>query len=137
MTPYSFINWANPNPQGVRLTNTVIDAIELYLSTNLNFTLSLNGQPWNCMLTFTEVVLPIGEPLPMLERLATLQQAGPDTEAMTRLQLERERVLAELETERAKILASIKRANERPRGTEDGRGRSRAPRPTLQSPTRG
>ena len=136
VTPYSFINWVNPDQMGIRLTNTIIDRVELYLSTNLNFQVSLNGQPWSCQLVFNEVVLPVGDPLPLLENLARLQFPSTDTQVGA-LEAERNKVLAELEAERDKILRSIKRSNERAPDAEDGGRRPRPTGQTLQGPTRG
>lgn len=111
VTPYSFINYDNSSYIGVRLSNRTLDAIELYLSTNQNYVLSLNGQPWTCMLNFTEIVLPIQDDAPTVQNI--LREIEPLTRQqqearLDELKQQREALVKELEDEKKKILASIK-----------------------------
>jgi hypothetical protein len=112
VAPGGFVNWDNASSYGVRLTNRTIDAIELYLSDNLNYTLQLNGQPWVCMLNFEEVQLPLDlEPIPTLQNVArasTNPEEQDKAQRLKELKDQRAQLLKDLETEKKQILDSIK-----------------------------
>lgn len=120
-TPFSFIYYTNPANIGVRLMNRTIDAIELYLSTNVNYTLSLNQQPWSCMLNFSEVPLDIREETATVQSLLrSLPPTKDEQEAkLEELQKQREEVLRLLEAEKEKILRSIKDGSKSKNDAED------------------
>jgi len=51
--PGSFIFFTNSSPT-IDIKNTIIDTINIYLSDNNSYSLSLNGLDWSCLLIFEE-----------------------------------------------------------------------------------
>ena len=128
--PGSFILQTQLDPP-TRLTNRIIDKIQLYLGTNENYVLDLGGLDWQCMLRFDEIEQivttgledTIASSVVNQTRLAQLQKSIDDAEEDNR---RREEALRKLNEEKKKLIDNIRKQK------NEGDGRPTAERDALE-----
>lgn len=126
VSPGAIIQYTNSEASGVRLVNREVTEVQLYLSSNLNFSLDLGGVPWVACLVVTEVQLP---PPPPEDLMAIAMGGGPalvgvrpvpvpdkDKARMdelaardAKLRAEADKARASLEKERARLMERIQK----------------------------
>lgn len=122
VSPGAIVTYTNPAAQGVRIVNREVSDVQLYLSSDLNFSLDLGGVPWVACVVVSEVQLPPPPPddlmavtmravAPVPMRVPDADKARLDELAQrdAKLRAEADKARAALEKERERLLDRIRK----------------------------
>jgi hypothetical protein len=83
----------------ITLTNKIIDTIDFYLSSNLDYGISLNGLNWSCCISFDEIEVPVNE-------YSIHDPQNQNEKEVSRLLDEKERIINSLKKYKQKLISN-------------------------------
>lgn len=105
--PGSFISFSNSINQTVRLTNRLVDRVQLYLSSSINYALDLGGLDWTVSLEFTEYRPEFIPPDLTVTAITERQETATRRDTQDSLLREKQRLIEDLEKQKQKLISTL------------------------------